>query len=443
MIQGEVANILDYGADSTGASSSQAAFVSALATGKAVYIPKGNYKVDGNIIIPEYTTMFGEGTYTSVVQCDTSTFTGVVFNVNGRCSIKGFSVTAINAPAVRTATGIYFANSTGQYFFTGHTSATDINVSKFNVGFQVNNYFDLEFHRCQATLNYRGWELNPAYTAAQDSGYYTTVTLLKCYSDYNISEGFYATSTVNGRALHFIDSVFEFNGGANAQIEITRCFAVNFSSCYQEGTGGSPIPWLKLNDVSDCTIVGNYASGTGGLVADDSTANIVIINSFIDKLTGATTGALNQNIYAVGSQIGVTSVASTVTQRYISSTVNAVYVKDLSISNQLRIVDNITNTATLNSFQLFSKTVSVLIVANTSAAIITDAAVSGLWASDTVGVASIMNAYAPGLILTVTPSTTATANSFCVVATNTTSSNITLTSALVKVAFFRGVGMAV
>jgi len=46
MINGEVANVLDYGADPTGVSDSTTAITLAIASGKAVFIPKGTYITD-------------------------------------------------------------------------------------------------------------------------------------------------------------------------------------------------------------------------------------------------------------------------------------------------------------------------------------------------------------------------------------------------------------
>lgn len=447
MILGEVVNVLDYGADPTGTASSQTAFVAALATNKSVYIPAGTYLVTGSLVLPEGKTMFGDGPNLSKIQCNTSAFSGICLTVRGRCEIKDFSVTAINPLSNPTATGIYFADSASVYSFTGHSLATNIDVSYFNVGFQVNNFFDLEFHRCESNYNNRGWELSPQYSASFDSGYYTTVTLYKCYGSFNNLEGFYASSTINGRVLHFIDSVIEFNcvnnTTATAEISITRCFEVAFSSCYTESSVSTTKPWLLLEDVSTCSIDDHFSTGTQGVNIGQNTAQLTMKNSTIGKLIGANSGANGQNIFAVGCSIGTTTFGSTVTRRYISTTVDGTYRKDLSLANQLRIAEDSSNTAVLTSFQLFSKTVTATINANTSLAIITDSPVTNVWTSDTVGVASIANAYAPGLILTVTPSTTAGSNSFCVVATNTTGSNITITSALVKVAFFRGNGMAV
>jgi hypothetical protein len=60
-----------------------------------------------------------------------------------------------------------------------------------------------------------------------------------------------------------------------------------------------------------------------------------------------------------------------------------------------------------------------------------------------VAMATITNLYNPGLILTVTPATTGSKEYFCVLATNTSASSITVTNAQLKVVFFNGYGQAI
>jgi hypothetical protein len=447
MITGAVANVLDYGADPTGATSSQAAFVAAFASGNAIYVPRGTFLVTGNLILPYGKVMFGDGPMLSVIQCDTSAFSGVCLTVNGRSRIHDFSVTAINAASPKTATGIYFTDTDSIYNFTGHSSATNIYVNGFNVGIQVNNFFDLNFELIESFDNGRGFEVMPNYSPSFDSGYYTTITLLKCYIAFNDLEGFYASSTINGRVLHFIDSVFEFNCAnvsvATAEVSITRCFQVNFTSCHSESSAGNTKPWLLLNDVSDCLINSHYATGTQGVSIGETTGQLTVLNSTIGNLVGAT-GASSQNIYTVGSNIQTKTVINTVTQRYISTTLNGTYQKDLCINNQLKLTNDLSlNSSYLNEFKMFTKTVTATIGAGASVSLISDYYSPSVFSGDVVALASITNLYNPGLILTVTPATTGSKEYFCVLATNTSASSITVTSAQLKVVFFAGSGMAI
>lgn len=68
MIDGAVANVLDYGADPTGAADNTAAFQAALDSGMAVYIPKGNYLVTSTINLPATCRIFGDGRVETVIK---------------------------------------------------------------------------------------------------------------------------------------------------------------------------------------------------------------------------------------------------------------------------------------------------------------------------------------------------------------------------------------
>lgn len=69
MISGAVANVLDYGADSSGVADSSAAITLALASGaKQVYFPQGQYKTTATINRPNTVRMYGDGAnYSTIV----------------------------------------------------------------------------------------------------------------------------------------------------------------------------------------------------------------------------------------------------------------------------------------------------------------------------------------------------------------------------------------
>ena len=51
MIDGSVANVLDFGADPTGSIDSQSAIQAAIDSGKPAYLPSGTYRVDSTLTI--------------------------------------------------------------------------------------------------------------------------------------------------------------------------------------------------------------------------------------------------------------------------------------------------------------------------------------------------------------------------------------------------------
>lgn len=443
MIDGAVANVLDYGADPTNTTDSTSAIQAAIASGNAVYIPKGEYKLTGQLTLASYQIMYGDGPNSSILRCDTSVHTNVFLLVNGRCTISDFALTGNTSVSPKVGVGVYLANSSGQYNFTGHSSVNDVQCSYFSVGFQVNNYFDLEFNRCESTYNLYGFAFTPYYSALQDSGYYTTITMNKCYAAFNSLEGIKATSTVNGRVLHIADCAIEFNGGTNAQIDIRQCFYVSITNCYTEYTATPAKPWLYIADVSPIEITGHWDVGSAGILTSDYTGQITIIQSAVGDIVGATVGGTSQRIWAQGSSIGTVTVASTVPQTYIDCSVNGTEYSNKSISKQIAITSSAGNTTSINNVRMYTKTVTATISANSSANLITDYYIANNWAGDTLAYASVTNIYAPGLILTVTPSSASSKEYFCVVATNTTASPITLTSAELKVLFTTGYGMAI
>lgn len=60
MIEGAVANVLDYGASGDGVTDDTAAIEAAIATDRKVYIPSGTYKVTSQLSIPSGTVIFGD-----------------------------------------------------------------------------------------------------------------------------------------------------------------------------------------------------------------------------------------------------------------------------------------------------------------------------------------------------------------------------------------------
>ena len=61
MVSGAPANLLDYGADPTGATDSSDAFTAAFAASNTVYVPSGSYDIASTIIIPPFGQVIGAG----------------------------------------------------------------------------------------------------------------------------------------------------------------------------------------------------------------------------------------------------------------------------------------------------------------------------------------------------------------------------------------------
>jgi hypothetical protein len=163
-----------------------------------------------------------------------------------------------------------------------------------------------------------------------------------------------------------------------------------------------------------------------------------------DSING--TGTSLQDVHIYNSRLGSNTVLNISEIHLYYSIIGSTLYRNFSRNLGLTLTGDAVgvNTTVISDAIAYTKTVSATINANTSTALISDQAASNIWASGfTTAVASISNKFNPGLILTVTPATTASTDFFCVIATNTTASNITLTNAALKVLFFSGTGMAI
>ena len=442
MIQGEVVNVLDYGAynNGTNASATTAAFAAALATGNTVFIPEGTFLINGALQLQDGQKVFGAGSKATVINCDQTSFSGIFFSMGGYTSISHLSLVGVNGT---NATGIKCWDSADQYGFTGYIKLRDVNISGMRYGLFVNNIFFLDYQIGVLQDNIRGINIVPAYSVSQDSGYVTTLTFYKLdllSNDY----GVYCESTIRSKNIMFRDCAIEINTDSH-QGYFQNCDPLTFENCYFEGSSSV----FALQIVSSETFIQQcYFNGTGGIQLG-SGSNSLRVNRIYgttanDKIIG--TGTILQDVHVYNSQLGANCNFGMSKLRLYSTTVGATSYKDFGRNLGPTISSSApgTNTTVLNEVTAYTKTVSATINAGATTALISDQAASNIWADNfTTAVASISNAYAPGLILTVTPATTGNANYFCVLATNTTASPITLTSAALKVSFISGAGMAI
>ena len=440
MIQGAVANVLDFGADPTGVASSQAAFVSALATGNTVFIPEGTFLINGALQLQDGQEVFGAGSKQTFINCDQTSFSGIFFSMGGHTSISALTLAGINGTS---GTGIKCWDSANQYGFTGYITLYDINLSGFFHGLFVNNIFLLDYQIGIVQNNIRGISINPAYSVSEDSGYVTTLTFYKVdiiSNEYGID----ANPTIVSKNIMFRDCAIELNS-VDRQVYIQNCDPLTFDNCYLEGS--STIPAIILVSC-DTFIQQCYFNGTGGINlgsgSNNLRANEFYGTSVTDSING--TGTSIQDVHIYNSQLGSNTVLDIQKVHLYYTQISATLYRNLYKNLGLTLTGDAVgvNTTVITEGIAYTKTVSATINANTSTALITDQGASNIWASGfTTAVASISNKFNPGLILTVTPSTTASTDFFCVIATNTTASNITLTDAALKVLFFGGTGMAI
>lgn len=112
LIEGAPGNVLDYGADPTGAADSAPAFIAALAAHKRVRVPSGVYLLNSQVSIPSYTSLVGDGNRASILRI-AHTGVGVYFAPNVReATIDGFELQD-GTGATDLYTGIRIGSSAG------------------------------------------------------------------------------------------------------------------------------------------------------------------------------------------------------------------------------------------------------------------------------------------------------------------------------------------
>lgn len=153
LITGASTNVLDYGADPTGATDSTAAFTAAktvaLATNKTIYFPAGTYK--GSIAVATGETnllIIGENRETTIIEAkDNSTATISVHWTAFRTQIQ--SLTIKNTAALNNGThyGIHALGSGSNNGATG-LSIKDCVVSGYNINVRLDEFNDMYVSEC-------------------------------------------------------------------------------------------------------------------------------------------------------------------------------------------------------------------------------------------------------------------------------------------------------
>jgi len=240
MVTGAPANVLDYGADLTGATDSSAAFQAAADTGRSIFIPAGTYKC--NFTVSRRTIIFGEGSYVTILlpnSTSTAIITettnghwtystevhGIQFNSSGKTGV-GYTFGKTNPSAYATGDelvgntkffGCYFGNlDKGVQFPFGN-----IGSEFYSCGFSANRYGVYSLNNKFGSIMHAG---NKYFYAGEFDA-----NLCAVYVD-NTCDGFGGFS--------FTDTIFEYNAlVCNINNTYTAVSPVQFKDCWNESNG--------------------------------------------------------------------------------------------------------------------------------------------------------------------------------------------------------------
>jgi polygalacturonase len=134
MIEGDPANVLDYGAIGDGVTDDTAAFIAALSDASVVFVPSGNYRVE-NLSVPSGKSLLGQDTRNTVLKLKS----GSIFRVFVMTGQNDWSISNLTIDADTTGTSIAL--------FTTCNSGSLSNV--FGTGSAAHG---LEFDNCSDCL---------------------------------------------------------------------------------------------------------------------------------------------------------------------------------------------------------------------------------------------------------------------------------------------------
>ena len=134
MIQGQCANVLDFGASPTAtATANTTAIQAAINSGAAgVYFPEGTYAVNSEITVPGNCHLFGDGIGQTIINATTVGASKAIFKVTG--NKVGFSDMTLKGPSVASYVGnetaINFAGTSTTIYQNGFVN----NIEVYDIG---------------------------------------------------------------------------------------------------------------------------------------------------------------------------------------------------------------------------------------------------------------------------------------------------------------------
>jgi hypothetical protein len=290
--QYEPGNILRYGADPTGASSSDRAMEQALRAGSAVYIPRGSYLSAKQVLVPNGATIYGldrNGTVWEQSGVDTSAFR----NVNGpnssgygRVNFFGFKIVTKN-PA---HTGAAIELNAGGYAFYEIHDMWIMGAFRYGVILDGAEVVHIERNIIENANPGRSdtaniWVVNgPDRTRGQVAGFTNSVTINNNQLNaaaWNIlddggSNHALTNNNCNGATRVPIQvAALQSFVIENNEIEQTRAIASGPASIYffdQTGIGGATVGACEAGRVAGNTLAADVTSGRDMLFAAHNSA---------------------------------------------------------------------------------------------------------------------------------------------------------------------------
>lgn len=419
-----VVNVMDppYNAVGNGVTDDTSAIQAAIASGAArIYFPTPSsaYVLSGAVSVPAGVILYGDSQRLTKIKCLNSGNNITFFTLTSYAAIENLQ---IYGDVSNAGTGVSFSN--GTYTFSGHGSIKNSTISSFSIGVNVNSWYDLTVNRCYIQYCNIGLNATPP-TNGGDNGYINCLYIEDSYFHQNTAYDAYLNPAVRISNVKFINTIFDPGPNA-AKVYMYYANPCSFDNCYFEGNSGVP---AISSDLSNFSVKNCYFLGTGGISLNNTQQSITI-----EKCRFTSTDILNAG-YALHT-VRIIDSCFPDSGNVLPSTSNAYYSNSkLNGVTYCSQVPNLTIGAgnAQGAAYAYTKSITATIPAGTTAYLISNNYIYGIWNGTTVGYASFSDSYNPGLIITVTPANTGSTNYFCVLATNTTGADITISNKTLNV----------
>jgi len=314
-------NVVDFGADSTGVASSKAAFQAALVaqalTGKVIFIPAGNYKIDGQLLYTAPVKLTGEGIDDTKLIC---TFIGgpTLMPSGTNCHMPGTCIEKLYALGPGNATG------TGEYFYQSQTFEAnrngifrDLHIDTWDkAGLIVSDSYDNVFDNLRLwnigdTATY-GWGIlldrqtwNNQNCNASTGNHYENISCMHIYRGIGVTAGNEVIDSMFSRITgEFCDGTIETYSGATAPPNgwkgnnvFIRVYSEQNTSFGIKSINGSEIECFKYTSGGNNNSIfnGPFVRTNNGQLAIGNSASGAIPSLQLLKLDGSTASQIAYN----------------------------------------------------------------------------------------------------------------------------------------------------
>lgn len=316
MIEGAVANVLDFGADPTGATDSSTAFQAAGATGKTIFVPKGLYQASFGLRNSQI--IFGEGArnQSRIIPPAGATYViAVAPNSLGtsskqHCQIRDLSIENINS--VANCVGVFFSATDVTEINDNHF-VENVYIDGFSKGIYVTGRLILS-----TFINVEITDCTKAFHVISDPANYAfnLNTFIMCRYVNSVEEG--VNITGYNIANKFISCNVEGNNTANA-VGIAGMYVENAEGLFLDN------PYFELNGGGTAVDAVNPLNNSIGLyIAGDRCFNLRVQNGWM--VQSGTLIAVNVAQGIIGGEISGIRFAPNATgfDIYVGDKVNGV-----------------------------------------------------------------------------------------------------------------------